>query len=93
MNKKTLEELNKERKANGEDIEISVLDTFKLDGYNDKQYIAYTLDEIKDDMVKVYIGILNESDEEFSIDEIKDEKEFEIANKAYKDLLAGSEEA
>lgn len=77
--------------ASGEDLDITLLDTFEIDGTN-KQYIAYTLHEYDGDNIKVYIAILKETDEGFNIEDIENEEELETAKTVYNNLLLGKEE-
>ncbi len=78
---------------NNEDIEISVVDTFTVEEYPNKQYIAYTLyEDAGEGLIKVYISSLSENEESYRLDEVKDEEELEIVNEAFKNMLVESEE-
>ena len=52
------------RTSNNQDIEISVLDTFTVDEYPNKQYIAYTLyEDAGEGLITVYISSLSENED------------------------------
>ena len=78
--------------SNGESIEINVLDTFTVDEYPNRQYIAYTLDEKTDDgYIKVYMSILSGNETAYRLDRITDKEELEIVEEAFENMVAESE--
>ena len=76
----------------GEKVAISVIDIFTLDEYPDKEYIAYTKNEIVNDEVKVYISILDEHENEFNLLEIEDPREWELAQEEFNNSIYEEEE-
>ena len=74
--------------ADGRDWQIFVLDTFKVDEYPNKEYVAYTFGEFENnDNIKSYISVLNETENYFSLESMADEDEVKIVEEAYKNLL------
>ncbi len=74
--------------ADGRDWQIFVLDTFQVDEYPNKEYVAYTFGEFENnDNIKSYISILNETENYFSLESMTDEDEVKIVEEAYKNLL------
>lgn len=72
---------------NGVEYTIKVIDIFYLDEYPDKEYIAYTFEEpIDEGHVKGYISILKESDTDFSLIGISDDKEWELVQKKFNEI-------
>ncbi len=76
----------------GEKVTISVIDIFTLDEYPDKEYIAYTKNEIVNDEVKVYISILDEHENDFNLLEIEDSREWELAQEEFNNSIYEEEE-
>ena len=71
----------------GEKVTISVIDIFTLDEYPNKEYVAYTKNEIVNDEVKVYISILDEHENEFNLLEIEDPRELELAQEEFNNSI------
>ena len=61
---------------NGNPSQIEVLDIFTLDEYPGKEYILYTKGETEGDLVKTYVSILEETEDEANLISIDDEAEF-----------------
>ena len=59
----------------GNKITISVVDIIEI-ADNDKKYIVYTIDNSGND--DMFISILNESDKEYSLETIDDDKELKM---------------
>ncbi len=76
----------------GEKVAISVIDIFTLDEYPDKEYIAYTKNEIVNDEVKVYISILDEHENDFNLLEIEDSREWELEQEEFNNSIYEEEE-
>ena len=72
---------------NGEKVTISVIDIFTLDEYPNKEYIAYTKNEIVNDEVKVYISILDEHENDFNLLEIENPKEWELVQEEFNNSI------
>ena len=74
--------------ADGRDWQILVLDTFTVDEYPNKNYIAYTFGEQESaETIKSYISVLNETENYFSLDSITDQEEMSIVKEAYENLI------
>ena len=64
----------------GNKYTAEVYDIFKVDGY-DGDYIIYSFGEAVDqDNEKVYVSKIVESQDDFTLSEIQDEKEWEAVN-------------
>lgn len=76
------------------EIEVEVLDIFNVVGYEEKDYIMYTLGEkINEDNERVYISILNDrGNNTFELLEISDEKEWEAVQQAIQEEIAHEDE-
>lgn len=76
------------------EIEVEVLDIFNVVGYEEKDYIMYTLGEkINEENEKVYISILNDrGNNTFELLEISDEKEWEAVQQAIQEEIAHEDE-
>lgn len=62
----------------GEEVEAEVLDIFTVEGYEDKEYILYTFgNEVDANNVEVFVSILKQEGDSFSLENIEDEKEWE----------------
>lgn len=62
----------------GEEVEAEVLDIFTVEGYEDKEYILYTFgNEVDTNNVEVFVSILIQEGDSFSLENIEDEKEWE----------------
>ena len=64
-------------KLNDKDVLIDVVDIIESEDYN-KEYIVYTIDGMEED--QVFVSILNESEETYSLDTIEDDEEFNHVN-------------
>lgn len=71
-------------------IEVEVLDIFNVIGYEDKDYIMYTLGEkVDEENEKVYISILKDrGNNNFELVSIVDEQEWEAVQKAIQEEIA-----
>lgn len=79
--------------ADGKEWQIMVLDTFSVDLYPKKEYIAYTFgEEVDNDNIKSYISILNENDDYFTLEEITNSDEQNIVKEAYTNMILESSE-
>ena len=76
------------------EMEVEVLDIFNVVGYEEKDYIMYTLGEkINEENEKVYISILNDrGNNTFELLEISDEKEWEAVQQAIQEEIAHEDE-
>ena len=77
--------MNKIKVTNPENqtFEVEVLDIFTVTGYEDKDYILYSLgEEIDADNEQAYVSILKQEGNNYSLVEIQDEKEWETVQKA-----------
>lgn len=63
-------------------LEIEVLDIFQVSGY-DHDYIMYSLGEdVDEENEQVYISILKNDHDSYSLEDISDDKEWEDVEKA-----------
>lgn len=71
-------------------LEVEVLDIFNVIGYEDKDYIMYTLGEkVDEENEKVYISILKDhGNNNFELVSIVDEQEWEAVQKAIQEEIA-----
>ena len=68
--------------SNNQVLEIEVLDIFQVSGY-DHDYIMYSLgEEVDDENEQVYISILKNDHDSYSLEDISDDKEWEDVEKA-----------
>lgn len=76
------------------EMEVEVLDIFNVVGYEEKDYIMYTLGEkINEDNERVYISILNDKgNNTFELLGISDEKEWEAVQQAIQEEIAYEDE-
>ena len=76
------------------EMEVEVLDIFNVVGYEEKDYIMYTLGEkINEDNERVYISILNDKgNNTFELLGISDEKEWEAVQQAIQEEIAREDE-
>jgi uncharacterized protein YrzB (UPF0473 family) len=58
---------------------------FKLKG-SDKTYIVYTFNEVDDNMIKLYVAILNDKDGVYSLENITDNDEWTKVKNAMKKI-------
>ncbi len=61
---------------NNNQVEIEVLDIFKVDSYPEKEYILYTKNETEGEYIKTYVSILQETETSVTLLGIEDEAEF-----------------
>lgn len=67
----------------GKESEVEVLDIFTVEGYEDKDYILYTENkEIDENNIEVFVSILKQDGDTFTLEAINDEKEWEEVQKA-----------
>ena len=67
---------------NGQKFQAEVLDIFKVAGY-DKEYILYSFGEVVDgDNEKVYVSILENSNDCYNLKEISDVNEWNAVQEA-----------
>ena len=76
------------------EMEVEVLDIFNVVGYEEKDYIMYTLGEkINEENERVYISILNDKgNNTFELLGISDEKEWEAVQQAIQEEIAHEDE-
>lgn len=68
--------------SNNQVLEIEVLDIFQVSGY-DRDYIMYSLgEEVDNENEQVYISILKNDHDSYSLEDISDDKEWEDVEKA-----------
>ena len=68
--------------SNNQVLEIEVLDVFQVSGY-DHDYIMYSLGEdVDEENEQVYISILKNDHDSYSLEDISDDKEWEDVEKA-----------
>ena len=66
----------------GKKYRAEVFDIFKVEGYDDNQYIMYSFGESVDDSnERVYISRVVEAGDSYNLVEISDEKEWDAVNK------------
>lgn len=70
-------------------LEVEVLDIFSVEGYEGKDYILYSLgEEIDAEHEQAYVSILKQENNNYSLAEITDEKEWEIVQKAIQEDIS-----
>lgn len=75
-------------------LEIEVLDIFNVVGYEEKDYILYSLGEqIDAEHEQAYISILEKNESGYSLVEIKDAKEWDEVQKAIAEDIKMEREA
>lgn len=68
---------------NNQTLEVEVLDIFNVVGYEEKDYILYSLgEEITEEQEQAYISILKKENNMFILEEIKDPNEWILVQKA-----------
>lgn len=66
----------------GNAFEVEVLDIFEVEGY-DHEYIMYTRnEEVDEDNIETYVSILQSENDNYSLVNIEDDKEWEDVQKA-----------
>ena len=71
----------------GTQEEVEVLNIFNVNGYDNKEYILYTKNkEIDNDNIEVFISILRQQGDNFSLENIEDEKEWDDVQKAIDEM-------
>lgn len=69
--------------ANNQTLEIEVLDIFNITGYEEKDYILYSLGEqIDSEHEQAYISILEKNENDYNLVEIKDAQEWDAVQNA-----------
>lgn len=82
-----MENLIKVINSNGEELEVEVLDIFTVDGYEDKEYILYTMNkEVDSNNVEVYVSTLERTDTGFNLNDITDELEWKVVQEAVDEM-------
>ncbi len=82
-----MENLIKVINSNGEELEVEVLDIFTVDGYEDKEYILYTMNkEVDNNNVEVYVSTLERTDTGFNLNDITDELEWKVVQEAVDEM-------
>ena len=82
-----MENLIKVINSNGEELEVEVLDIFTVDGYEDKEYILYTMNkEVDNNNVEVYVSTLESTDTGFNLNDITDELEWKVVQEAVDEM-------
>ena len=77
---------------NNQQLEVEVLDIFNVEGYKGKDYILYTLEEKLDETTeRAYVSILSQQNNNFSLTEIMNQKEWEAVQKAIEENIAEAE--
>ena len=67
--------------------DVEVLDIFSVNGYDSKEYILYTKNkEIDNDNIEVFVSILKQQGDNFSLENIEDEKEWNDVQKAIDEM-------
>ncbi len=70
----------------GNSFEVEVLDIFNVEGYENKDYILYSLgEEIDENNERAYVSILDNKDDNYRLLEIADNKEWETVQMAIKE--------
>ena len=77
--------------SDGNNYQIYFIKTFQLDSYPNKKYIAYTFGEEIDEMVKSYVSIINEENEQIRLEAITDKEEWNDVKEGLKELLLDNE--
>lgn len=81
-----MEEMNTKLNVslNGRQVEIDVLDIVESSEYQ-KEYIIYSIVELNNE--EVFVSILNETEETYSLDTISDEKEYKHVVSLLEEIL------
>lgn len=71
----------------GKELEVEVLDIFTVAGYENKDYIMYTMNkEIDENNIEVLVSILEKKGNVYNLETITDEKEWEEVQKAINEM-------
>lgn len=71
----------------GKEVEVEVLDIFTVAGYDNKDYIMYTMNkEIDENNIEVLVSILKKEGNVYNLETITDEKEWEEVQKAINEM-------
>lgn len=71
----------------GREYVVDVIDIFNVEGYEGKEYIAYTLGrEIDQNNLEVYVSILKQDGKNYSLDYIEDKREWEMVQRAMDEM-------
>lgn len=74
---------------NGQEAYATVIDIFKLDKYPNKEYIVYTFGElVSNENERVYISILEETDDSANLKTIEDQQEWVDVQNAMNEIIA-----
>ena len=68
----------KVKDENGNEVVITVVDTFTLDEYPNKEYIAYFKGKLEGENVELYASILEEYDDSYSLIDISNSEEWNL---------------
>ena len=71
----------------GKESKVEVLDIFQVEGYEGKDYILYTQNkELDENNIEVFVSILEQNGDDFSLLNIEDEVEWETVQKAIDEM-------
>ena len=71
----------------GNEVEVEVIDIFSVTGYEDKEYIMYTMNKkLDDNNVEVLISVLEKVGDQYNLETITDEAEWEEVQKAIDEM-------
>lgn len=72
----------------GKSYQIYVIETFEIDQYLGKKYIAYTFGQKEENMTKSYISVINMDGSCIKLEAITDKEELNIVQESLKMLLS-----
>lgn len=73
--------------SDGEKFEVEVLDIFKVQGYDLKDYILYTRNrEIDENHIEVFVSILKQNNDTYYLENIENNEEWEAVQKAMDEM-------
>ena len=73
--------------SEGNEVEVEVLDIFSVVGYEDRDYIMYTMNkQVDENNIEVLVSILERNGNQFNLETITDEKEWEEVQKAIDEM-------
>ncbi len=73
--------------ATGMEIEVEVLDIFRLTDNQEKEYIMYTQNkEVDENNIEVFVSILKQDGNNFQLLNIEDEEEWKKVQKAIDEM-------
>ncbi len=74
----------------GQKFQVEVLDIFNVVGYDNKEYVLYSLGEsIDQENEKVYVSILENKGENYQLSEIVDSAEWQAVQNAINEDASG----